>query len=172
MIDQDHAVAHIQKPLHSEQIIRIACRLGLSQRLAELLQRYLKFGIVGGSGVAVDMIALFLLADPRTLHLNISLSKAMAAEIAIFSNFLGNEFWTFSDKTQSDLSWRGRLWRFWKFNVICAAGIALSVLLLNLQTTFFSMNVYFSNLIAIFIVSIWNFGMNLKFGWRKNDVCP
>ncbi|HEV2394829.1 MAG TPA: GtrA family protein [Verrucomicrobiae bacterium] len=121
-------------------IATLAGRFGLSSSLADLLRRYLRFGVVGGSGVAVDMAALFFLADPRTLHLDISLSKALAAEIAIFSNFVGNEFWTFADMSGTDLSWRGRAGRLGKFNLICLAGIGLSVLLLNVQTHYLQMN--------------------------------
>jgi putative flippase GtrA len=142
-----------------------ACGVKLS--LVRMAKRYVIFGIVGASGIGVDMAALFLLADPRMLHLNLSLGKALAAEIAIFSNFVGNERWTFRDLAIADLSWRGRAIRLGKFNLICLAGIGLSVLLLGIQTRFFEVNMYVGNLIAIVIVSLWNFGMNQKFGWKK-----
>jgi hypothetical protein len=29
------------------------------------------------------------------------------------------------------------------------------------------MNVYLANLAAIFLVSVWNFSMNLRFGWGE-----
>ncbi len=141
---------------------------------ALLPRRYLRFGIVGASGVAVDMLALFALADPRMLGWDLSLGKAIAAEIAIFSNFAGNELWTFGDLSAVDVSWRGRVGRFGKFNLICAAGIGLSILLLNLQTRFFHINIYAGNLTVILIVSLWNFGMNLRFGWKRPRIpgCP
>jgi dolichol-phosphate mannosyltransferase len=132
-----------------------------------IARRYVNFGIVGASGIGVDMAALFVLADPRMLHLNLSLGKALAAEIAIFSNFVWNELWTFRNIALADLSWRGRTGRFGKFNLICLAGIGLSVLLLNIQTRLFEVNMYVGNLIAIVIVSVWNFGMNQKFGWKQ-----
>lgn len=135
--------------------------------LVAMSRRYLLFGIVGASGMVVDMAVLFVLADPRMLHLNLSLGKALAAEIAIFSNFTGNELWTFRDLAGVDPSWRGRLARFGRFNLICLVGIALSVLLLFVQTRCFDVNMYVGNLIAIVLVSLWNFGMNQKFGWKK-----
>jgi putative flippase GtrA len=140
---------------------------GVNPLLVLMAKRYVIFGTVGASGIGVDMAALFVLADPRMLHMNLSLGKALAAEIAIFSNFIGNELWTFRDLALFDPSWRGRAIRLGKFNLICLAGIALSVLLLNLQTRFFEVNMYVGNLIAIVIVSLWNFGMNQKFGWKK-----
>jgi dolichol-phosphate mannosyltransferase len=138
----------------------------MSPSLVLLARRYLAFGIVGASGVGVDMAALFVLADPRTMHLNLSLAKALAAEIAIVSNFIGNEFWTFRDLAVTDLSWRGRATRLGIFNLICLAGIGLSVLLLIIQTRYFQMNMYLGNLISVGIVSLWNFGMNRRFGWK------
>ena len=95
------------------------------------------------------------------------MSKAVAAEIAIFSNFTWNELWTFGDLSIADGSQRGRAGRFGRFNLICLAGIVLSILLLNLQTRSFHINIYAGNLIAILIVSLWNFGMNLRFGWNS-----
>src|SRR5579859_5639743 len=127
----------------------------------DLLKRFGQFACIGGSGVLVDMVVFFCLADPRTLHMSLVLSKALAAETAICTNFLGNEFWTFRDMRSTGPSWPERATRFSKFNLICLAGIALSVLLLKLQMHYFHLNVYLSNLIAIAIVSLWNFGLNL-----------
>jgi len=50
--------------------------------------------------------------------------------------------------------------------LICLAGIGWSVLLLQAQVAGLGMNVYLANLISIVAVSVWNFGMNLKFGWN------
>jgi|ERR1035441_1798353 dolichol-phosphate mannosyltransferase len=141
--------------------------IGISSSPILALRRYLRFGLVGTSGVAVDMAVLFILADPWMLGLNLSLSKVLAAEIAIVGNFTLNELWTFRDLAV-DNSWAARVLRFGKFNLICLAGIGLSVLLLNVQTRCFQINMYLANLLAILIVSLWNFGMNLRFGWNKN----
>jgi len=142
---------------------------GIGPSFALIIERYIQFGIVGASGIAVDMAALFVLADPRMLHWNLSMSKALAAEIAIFSNFFWNECWTFREFVSADTSWHGRKARFRRFNLICLAGIGISVLLLNVQTRFFQMNMYVGNVVAILIVSLWNFGMNLKFSWSRSN---
>lgn len=134
---------------------------------SKTFKRYLRFGIVGVSGLVVDMTVLFLLADPKMLGLNLSLSKTLAAEVAMVNNFIWNEGWTFGDLSAAQSHWRARLARFGKFNLICLVGIGLSVWLLNLQVRWLALNVYLANLVAIVIVSFWNFGMNLKFGWNK-----
>lgn len=144
--------------------------LPANSTVLKTLKRYIRFGIVGASGVVVDMGILFLLADPKMLAWNLSLSKALAAEVAIGNNFIWNEFWTFGDISATQSHWHARLGRFAKFNLICLAGIGLSILLLNAQVHWMAMNVYLANLIAIVLVSFWNFGLTLKFGWKKPAV--
>ncbi len=139
----------------------------VSSELWLLFSRYARFCIVGGSGVVVDMAIIWLLADPMTLHWNLTLSKVIAAEVAIFNNFLWNDVWTFRGLGIEQRGWGARLIRLLKFNLICVAGIALSVLLLNVQVSLFKMNVYLANLVSIIVVSVWNFFMTLKFGWGR-----
>lgn len=147
-------------------------KINPSARIWPILKRYVRFGIVGASGIAVDMAVLFILSDPRMLAINLSVGKVVAAEIALISNFIWNELWTFGDISAAQSDWRSRLQRLVKFNLICLAGIGLSIVILNIQVRLLTMNVYVGNLIAILIVSVWNFGMNLKFGWNKPvDTC-
>jgi len=134
----------------------------------DLVKRYAKFCLVGGSGVLVDMGVIYLLASPSMFHWNISLSKVLAAEAAVFNNFVWNDLWTFREtraaKGRSD-HWIVRLI---KFNLICVAGIGLSVLLLNVQVHWLGMNLYVANLIAIALVSVWNFFLNMRFAWSSS----
>ena len=132
--------------------------------------RFIRFGLVGLSGVFVDMVLLYLLSDPNTLGLPLTRSKIIAAEIAIVNNFLWNDAWTFADVTYKQQEWRQRLKRFFKFNVICLAGLVLNVLILNLVFNFIIANRYIANLIAIAVTTIWNFWVNLKLSWRVTDV--
>ncbi|MBD2611014.1 sulfonate ABC transporter permease [Nostoc linckia z18] len=132
--------------------------------------RFLRFGLVGFSGVFVDMAVLFLLSDPTTLALPLTRSKIIAGEIAILNNFLWNDAWTFADVTSRQQEWHQRAKRFLKFNVICLAGLILNVLVLNLVFNFVIPNRYIANLIAIAVATIWNFWVNLKLSWRVTDV--
>ena len=134
-------------------------------KFGSLLKRYGKFCIVGGIGMLVDMGIIYFLASPCLLGWNLSLSKAIAAEVAIINNFVWNDVWTFRGLARSGNIQPGRLARFGKFNLICVAGIGLSVLLLNLQVYWLGINLYLANFIAIVSVSVWNFFMNLRFGW-------
>jgi dolichol-phosphate mannosyltransferase len=134
------------------------------------LGRFFRFAVVGSSGVVVDMGALFLLSDPSTLALGLTRSKIIAAELAIINNFIWNDAWTFRDLVGNQRGTGHRLRRFVKFNLICGAGLLLNVVLLNIQFNWLHMNRYLANLIAIGIVTAWNFWFNLKLSWR--DTAP
>jgi dolichol-phosphate mannosyltransferase len=130
------------------------------------VERLLKFGAVGASGVLVDMTILYLLSDPDTLGLGLTRSKIVAAEVAILNNFFWNDRWTFRDLAQGDRARGAWLRRLAKFNLICLAGLALNVVILNVLFNVLGMNRYVANLIAIATVTAWNFGMNLALNWR------
>src|SRR5919109_2484480 len=134
-------------------------------RLATLPPRFPRFAVVGFTGVLVDMGLLFLLSDSRAFGWGLTRSKVLAAEAAIVNNFLWNDAWTFGDLAKKLGGGRARLKRFAKFNLICAMGLALSVLLLSLQVDILHVNRYVANGVAIVLVTAWNFWMNKAFSW-------
>jgi dolichol-phosphate mannosyltransferase len=146
-------------------------RIGKIRRKVNFpVKRFLRFGAVGLSGVFVDMVILYLLSDPTTLAWPLTRSKIFAGEIAIFNNFLWNDAWTFADVSMQQKGWKLRLKRFWKFNLICLAGLVLNVLVLNIVFNFLIPNRYIANFIAIAVATIWNFWVNLKLSWRVTEV--
>jgi len=140
--------------------------------------QFVMFCVVGASGVIVDMLALFLFADERCFGLNLTLSKICAAEAAIISNFTWNELWTFRKRIPLHAKYRGGtrdprdssksllFSRFVTFNALCGAGVLFAVFLLHLFNTGLGVNVYLSNLVAIGLVTAWNYWMNARFNWR------
>jgi dolichol-phosphate mannosyltransferase len=144
--------------------LRHLLRLRLS---ALATTRFLRFAVVGASGVLVDMAFLFLLSDPRALGFGLTRSKAVAAELAIINNFLWNDAWTFRDMVGDQRDLRRKLRRLLKFNVVCGVGLALNVVLLNIQFNVFHINRYVANLVAIGVVTAWNYWLNLRLSWRN-----
>ncbi|MEH2151180.1 glycosyltransferase [Nostoc sp.] len=142
----------------------------LSRKVNFPVSRFLRFGLVGFSGVFVDMTVLYLLSDPTTLAWPLTRSKIIAGEIAILNNFFWNDAWTFADVSARQQEWHQRLKRFLKFNAICLAGLVLNVLILNLVFNFLIPNRYIANFIAIAVATIWNFWVNWKLSWRVTDV--
>jgi dolichol-phosphate mannosyltransferase len=138
----------------------------LRLRIATLHKsRFLRFCVVGASGVIVDMSLLYLLSDPSTLGLGLTRSKIMAAEAAILSNFLLNDAWTFRDLASKATGAGSKLRRFIGFNAICALGVAINVLILNLLFNYLHMDRYIANAIAILIVTGWNYLLNRHLNW-------
>jgi dolichol-phosphate mannosyltransferase len=158
--------------IHHLVRLRLATgRLGkITQRINFPVGRFIRFGLVGLSGVFVDMTLLYLLSDPSTLALPLTRSKIIAGEIAIINNFLWNDAWTFADVSSEQHEWRQRMKRFLKFNIICLAGLVLNVLVLNIVFNFIIQNRYIANLIAIAVATVWNFWVNLKLSWRVTQV--
>lgn len=145
-------------------------RQGASADRTLLRGRFLRFGLVGLSGVVVDMAMLYLLSDPSKLDWGLTTSKVLASELAIMNNFLWNDRWTFGDIARSQRGWRQRLQRFLKFNLICLIGLTLNVTILNVLFNAFEINRYVANFVAIGLVTFWNFWINLKLSWRVTDV--
>jgi dolichol-phosphate mannosyltransferase len=138
----------------------------LKQRFEIPIKRFVRFGLVGLSGVFVDMAIFYLLHDPAALGLPLTRSKVIAAEIAIVNNFLWNDFWTFRDISSQQRGWSKRIKRFIKFNLVCLLGLVLNVAIVNILVNYFNIHYLIANLIAIAIVTIWNFWINLKLSWR------
>jgi dolichol-phosphate mannosyltransferase len=130
------------------------------------INRFFRFGVVGLSGVVVDMGMLFLLSDPSMLGWGLTRSKLIAAELAIVNNFIWNDAWTFNDIASHQRGFRHRLQRFAKFQLICLAGLIFNTVLLNLQFNLLGINRYLANAVAIVIVTGWNFWLNFKLSWR------
>ena len=128
----------------------------------------MRFGVVGFSGVFVDMGVFYILRE--IFSLGLTRSAMLSAEVAIFNNFLWNDLWTFGDISRRQPGKRQRLKRFLKFNVICLAGLILNVLIVNLLFNFLGVNEYLAKLIAIAVVTLWNFWINLKLSWRVTEV--
>lgn len=132
------------------------------------IARFLRFGLVGLSGVFVDFAVFYLLRTQ--LGLPIARSTILSAEVAVVNNFLWNDLWTFGDIARQQPGKRQRLRRFFKFNLVCLAGIILQALLVSLLHDAFGVNEFAAKLSAIAIVTFWNFWINLKLSWRVTDV--
>lgn len=131
------------------------------------IDRFLRFGVVGFSGLAVDMAVFFLLFT--SLGLGLTTSNVLSAETAIINNFIWNDAWTFADFAKQQQGWGARFKRFIKFNTICLAGLVLNTLLVNLLFNVFGINAFLAKLIAIALVTAWNFWLNLKLSWRSTQ---
>lgn len=129
--------------------------------------RFLRFGVVGFSGVFVDLGIFYLL---RTgLGFALTRSAIFSSEIAIINNFLWNDLWTFGDISSKQQGLHQRLRRFIKFNLVCLSGVILNVSIVNLLFNLAHVNEYLAKLMAIAMVTFLNFWLNLKLSWRVTN---
>lgn len=86
---------------------KVAIILGVKDK-----QRFIKFGLVGGTGFVVNYVGLELL---KRAGLSTYFATLFATELAIISNFIFNNIWTFKDKIITKFS--DVIVQFVKFNV-------------------------------------------------------
>jgi putative flippase GtrA len=121
------------------------------------LARPLRFGAVGLSGLAVNTLALWLLAARGGVP--VWLAGALATEAAILWNFLLNDRWTFRGVTDCP-----PLRRLLRYNGVALGGMAISVALLSLLTSV-GAPLLSANLVAVGAATGWNYLANARWTW-------
>jgi len=120
-----------------------------------LSPRIIKFGIVGASGVLVNMGCLYLLAEFGRIPYFVA--SILAIELSIVSNFSINLLWTWSDRAGQGTFW-GKLLRY---HIGAGATAFLgNYLILILLTELFGMHYLVSNLIGIGVGTFSNYLIN------------
>jgi dolichol-phosphate mannosyltransferase len=133
------------------------------------VRQFVKFCLVGGSGVVIDMTVLYFLADSKWCAWNVTLGKVCAAETALLNNFLWNELWTFRGSPGGPRLVPGTVRRLLRFHAICGVGIGLAVFFLHLFYRGLGFNLYVANFLAILLVTVWNFWLNAVYNWRTES---
>ena len=120
-----------------------------------LISKFIKFGVVGCSGMLIDFGTTYICKEK--LKLNKYLSNCIGFILAATSNYVLNRIWTFeSHKEEIGV-------QYFQFMIVSIIGLGINSLILYLLTDKLKWNFYFSKLIAIAITTIWNFFANLLF---------
>ena len=99
--------------------------LGLPFLTPARIKRLIKFGLVGVTGVVVNLAVFEVLF--RLAHLQFSLANAIGIVVSIFTNFLLNDSWTWGDRIKGTRrDWAGRLTKYY-VSASAAAGVQLLV---------------------------------------------
>ena len=133
----------------------------LMKRKGELW-RFLKFCVVGLSGVLVNMGLLWLLTELAGLFY--LLSAAISIETSIISNFIFNNYFTFRDRRSSGV--KSFFNRLVKFNLVSLAGLGINMGVLWLLTEVFGLYYLLSNLCGIVVATLWNYLVNIWWTWK------
>ncbi len=145
-----------------QQIDYLKHVFSLMKRTGELA-RFVKFCLVGASGVGVNLGILWLLTDIGGLFY--LASAAISIEISIISNFLLNNFFTFADRRKTGIV--SLIKRLLRFNAISVAGIGINLSILWVLTHFVGLYYLLSNFCGIVAATIWNYLANNWWTWAK-----
>lgn len=138
----------------------------------EFTQKFLKFGIVGGFGFIVNVVGAkifknLILRPDSNLSLVNGLSNALAAELAIISNFIWNNLWTFA---KEKITGPNQLFsKFLTFNFSSViTGIIIPSTAITILTAIFGDYLFLFQVIAIFGLTIpLNWLIYNKIIWKK-----
>lgn len=122
-----------------------------------------KFGIVGISGIIVNLAILFLLVEYASV--NKDLASPVAIEISILNNFIWNDLWTFRSEANRKIS--SRWHRLGAFNVVSAGGAVINYGVFLVLTAGFGMYYLAAQFVGILIGFVWNFLVNRRFTWTR-----
>ena len=109
-----------------------------------MLIQFIKFCVVGASGMAVDFGITFL--GKEKLRLNKYVANSLGFISAASTNYVLNRLWTFHSRDPQVAQ------QYMQFIGISAIGLLINNLI-----------IYLSKLIAIGVVTLWNFFMNYFF---------
>ncbi|MCX8126332.1 MAG: glycosyltransferase family 2 protein, partial [Dehalococcoidia bacterium] len=144
-----------------QQIDYLRHILALMRRTGELL-RFLKFCLVGASGVGVNEGLLWLLRE--FVGLPLPLASAISIESSIISNFTLNDYFTFRDLRVRGL--RSFLSRLGKFNLVSLVGLGINMGTLLALTYLLGVHYLVANLAGIALAVMWNYLVNLRWTWK------
>jgi dolichol-phosphate mannosyltransferase len=122
--------------------------------------RFVRFGLVGASGVAVNMLLLGVLTSGAGLFY--LASALLATEASIVWNFVLSERWVFRGRRD-----RGRLRRFVSFVAVNSLAFALSGPLLWILVSGLGLHYLVGNLLSIGVLMILRFLVADRLIWGE-----
>jgi putative flippase GtrA len=117
--------------------------------------RFIRFGIVGMSGMIIDFSTTWLCKEK--LKINKYIANSTGFICAMTNNYLLNRYWTF-ESTDNHIAIQ-----FSKFLLVSLIGLAINNSLLYLLIKNTKFNFYLLKLFVIGIVFIWNYFANMLY---------
>jgi len=121
----------------------------------EIITKFIKFGVVGFSGLIVDFGTTFLCKE--ILKIQQYVSNAIGFMLAASSNYYLNRIWTFESANPNVMI------EYSEFILISLIGLAINTVIIWLLVSRLKMNFYLSKVFAVGVVTVWNFFANLAF---------
>lgn len=117
-----------------------------------LVQKFIKFCVVGFSGMLIDFGATWLLKEK--VKVNKYIANSTGFILAATSNYIWNRFWTFHSENSHIAT------EYFSFILISLVGLAINNLIIYIFSDRMKFNFYLAKLLAIGVVTLWNFIMN------------
>lgn len=150
-------------------LVSVKCRL-----FEDMTKKFIKFGIIGLFGFFVNaagakIFKSILISPNSNISLLNGISNALAAELAIISNFVWNNLWTFSKEQLTSVS--QIIPKFITFNLSSVGtGILIPSAIISLLTHFFGDHLFVYQIIAIFGLTVpLNWTIYNLFIWKKRN---
>jgi dolichol-phosphate mannosyltransferase len=125
--------------------------------------RFVRFGLVGSSGIAVNTAALWGLVR---LGMHYRPAGALAIAAAVTWNFLCNDAFTWRDRRSQNR--RTKLRRYLRYWAVTGVGSALQYSL-YLVLTAAGLPYLLSNLLGIVVAVGWNYRMHGSWTWKTTE---
>ena len=126
-----------------------------------IAKRWLKFNLVGGVGIVVQLLVLVVLKT--VFHFDYLIATALAVEIAVVHNFLWHERFTWADRAGAGFT------RFLKFNLTTGlVSILGNVALMKLLAGILHMQYLVANTTTIAACSLVNFAVSDRFVFQSH----
>ncbi len=125
----------------------------------EFIFKFLKFGVVGFSGIAVDFGVTYFLKEQLNIHKYVANSTGFL--LATISNYFLNKYWTFESNDPKIFQ------QFGEFFAIALIGLIFNNIIIYILNDKLKINFYLSKAFAIMAVSIWNFFANYIYTFAR-----
>jgi len=116
------------------------------------LLKFIKFSLVGFSGIFVDFGVTFI--GKEIFKIQKYVANTFGFILAATSNYFLNRIWTFHSHNPNIML------EFTRFFIIALIGLLINLLIIWAMTGKFKINFYLSKLVATIVVTLWNFLIN------------
>ncbi|MCS6978647.1 MAG: GtrA family protein [Flavobacteriales bacterium] len=129
--------------------------------MKHLAKKFIKFGIVGFTGVLIDFGITWVLKE--LLFLNPYVANSAGFLCAASNNWLLNRIWTFRNRHPRILK------QYLVFMLVSLMGLGLNNAVVWLGVSFLALNFYVAKVVAVGVVMFWNFIINYKFTFAQSS---
>lgn len=124
-----------------------------------LIIKFVKFGLVGFSGLIIDFSITYLFRN--LLKINQYIANTIGFIVAATSNYIINRIWTFTSHNPHIFE------EYFKFFFVSIFGLGINTVVLYFLVTRLKWKFYFSKFFAIGAATLWNFFINLIYTFNN-----